>query len=162
MKRDAMRSFSIRLAIAEDRIAIEEIAEAAYAPYLSRMNRKPAPMTEDYAKRIAENQVHVLAVEDGDGECVRGFLVLEPRTGCMLLDNVAVNPHDQGRGYGRALLRFAEETALNAGYGGLILYTNEVMVENIRFYSRLGFVETYRSRDHGFNRVFMSKQLSRS
>lgn len=154
-----MRSFSIRPAVAEDRMAIERIAESAYARYVSKMNRKPAPMTEDYAKRIADNQVQVLVGDDGNGECVRGFLVLEPRTEHMLLDNVAVDPRHQGFGYGKALIRFAEEAALAAGYDELVLYTNEVMEENLRLYSRLGFVETHRAYDHGFNRVFMAKRL---
>lgn len=159
LERVAMGDYSIRLATADDRSAVEGIAEAAYAQYIPRMDKKPAPMTEDYAKRIAESQVHVLTAYDDNGECVRGFLVLEPGTEYMLLDNVAVDPRHQGRGYGKALIRFAEETAFAAGYRGVTLYTNEVMVENISLYSRLGFVETHRAHDHGFKRVFMSKQL---
>jgi hypothetical protein len=35
------------------------------------------------------------------------------------------------------------------------------MVENIAFYTRLGYCETARRTDDGFRRVFMEKQLPR-
>lgn len=39
------------------------------------------------------------------------------------------------------------------------LYTNVVMTENIRWYEKLGFVETKRVREQGFSRVYMQKVL---
>jgi GNAT superfamily N-acetyltransferase len=41
--------------------------------------------------------------------------VLIPETGTMLLDNVAVSPNAQGKGYGRRLIAFAEEEARRQG-----------------------------------------------
>jgi ribosomal protein S18 acetylase RimI-like enzyme len=40
------------------------------------------------------------------------------------------------------------------------LYTNEVMVENLAFYQRLGFVEVERRMDEGYRRVFLRKSLA--
>ena len=80
----------------------------------------------------------------------------------MLLDNVAVHPDMQGRGYGRALIAFAERVSIERGFTAIRLYTNEVMVENVRFYERLGFVETHRAEEKGFRRVYMTKPLVRS
>lgn len=154
-----MHRFVIRPATPEDSKAVAAIAESAYDHYVALMNRKPAPMTEDYETRIADDQVHVLESTDGDVESVQGFLVLEPGDGCMLLDNVALAPEMQGRGYGKALICYAVEKAKASGFEKLTLYTNEVMVENIRLYSRLGFVETHRANEKGFNRVFMTKSL---
>lgn len=154
-----MHRFVIRPATPEDSEAIAAIAESAYGHYVARMNMKPAPMMEDYKTRIADNQVHVLENTDEDGERVQGFLVLECGDGCMLLDNVVVAPGMQGRGYGKALISYAVEKAKASGFEKLTLYTNEAMVENIRLYSRLGFVETHRAKDKGFNRVFMTKSL---
>ena len=154
-----MHDFIIRLATREDCEAVEAIAASAYAHYIGRMNKKPAPMTEDYKAEIAENRVHVLVLSNGEGGSIGGFLILKPGDESMLLDNVAVAPGMQGRGYGKALIFFAMEKAREMGFGKLTLYTNEVMVENIRLYARLGFVETHRANAEGFNRVFMTRPL---
>lgn len=153
-----MHDFIIRPAAPEDREAVSAIAEASYSHYVARMGRKPAPMTEDYETRIANGQVHVLEGA-GDGGDIRGFLILEPGNGCMLLDNVAGASAMQGRGYGKALICRAMEKAKASGFEKLTLYTNETMVENIALYTRLGFVETHRASEQGFNRVFMTKTL---
>ena len=154
----------IRLAVDSDRDSIVAIAEAAYALYLSRMDKKPAPMTEDYAGRIAEQRVHVLESKEetaaaAEGSRIAGFLVLVPEEEAMLLDNVAVSPAAPGRGFGNMLLVFAEDKARQAGYGKIYLYTNEVMTENLGLYTHLGYAETHRASDKGFNRVYMAKEL---
>lgn len=77
----------------------------------------------------------------------------------MLLDNIAVLPSMQGRGIGRALVRFAERTASDQGYGRIRLYTNAAMSENLQLYARLGYRETHRAEEGGFRRVFMDKQV---
>src|SRR3546814_8571388 len=117
----------IRPALPADLARIEAIVEAAYGPYLARMNRKPAPMVDDYRRRIAAGQTHVLE-EHGD---IVGVLVLEPGDGFLLLDNIAVDPAHHGRGLGKRLMDFTEEEARRQGYRFIELYTNEVMVENI-------------------------------
>ena len=72
-----MRASSIRKALPQDEKAIREIAEAAYGIYLERMDKKPAPMLEDYAARIAAGQAYAL----DDGKCVQAFMVLVPQDG---------------------------------------------------------------------------------
>lgn len=147
--------FHIRLAGPEDRAAVEAVVEAAYAPYVPRLGRKPGPMLEDYAALIAGRHVHVL-YEAGR---IVGILVLIPDKHEMLLDNVAVLPESQGRGFGRALIAFAENAARGRGLHAVRLYTNEAMTENIAFYESLGFVETHRTEEKGFRRVYMTKLL---
>src|SRR3546814_17165955 len=120
----------IRPALPADLARIEAIVEAAYGPYLARMNRKPAPMVDDYRRRIAAGQTHVLE-EHGD---IVGVLVLEPGDGFLLLDNIAVDPAHHGRGLGKRLMDFTEEEARRQGYRFIELYTNEVMVEKIARY----------------------------
>jgi ribosomal protein S18 acetylase RimI-like enzyme len=150
---------AIRSARPADRARIEAIVEAAYSPYLQRMNRKPAPMVDDYAARIAAGQTHVLE-EDGE---VLGVLVLEDHPddhgGFLLLDNIAVGPAYHGRGLGKRLMKFTEEEARRRGYRVIELYTNEVMVENIALYLRLGYAETKRERVAGYDRVYLRKAL---
>jgi ribosomal protein S18 acetylase RimI-like enzyme len=145
----------IRLAQPTDRARIEAIVEAAYSPYLQRMNRKPAPMVDDYAARIAAGQTHVLQ----DDENVVGVLVLEDCESFLLLDNVAVDPTCHGRGHGRRLMDFAEEEARRRGYAVVELYTNEVMVENIARYRYFGYGEAKRERVAGYDRVYLRKAL---
>lgn len=145
----------IRPARPDDQARIEAIVEAAYSPYLARMDRKPAPMLDDYAARIAAGQTHVL---EEDGVTV-GLLVLEPGGEFLLLENIAVDPACHGRGFGRRLMEFTEQEARRRGYAAVELYTNEVMVENIARYRHLGYVEVSRERVGGYDRVYMRKTL---
>lgn len=146
---------AIRPAVAADAARIAAIVEAAYRPYLERMDRRPAPMDDDYAARIAEGLTFVL---EADGE-IGGILVLETHADHLLLDNLAVDPARHSQGLGRRLLAFTEAEARRRGYGAVELFTNEVMVENIALYRRLGYVETGRKRDRGYDRVFFRKTL---
>ncbi len=145
----------MRLAGHADRLIIEAIVNAAYAPYVLRIGRKPAPMLDNYLALIEARRVHLLE-EEG---VVRGLVVLIPEKDGMLLDNVAVSPEAQGKGFGRMLLEFAEQVALDAGSASIRLYTNEAMTENIALYSRIGYVETHRAVEKGLRRIYMSKRL---
>jgi ribosomal protein S18 acetylase RimI-like enzyme len=145
----------IRSASLEDLAAIEAIVESAYARYVPIIGRKPGPMLDDYRALIDKGHVYVLS----DGGGISAILVLIPEEHAMLLDNVAVSPHAQGRGHGRALIAFAESMARERGLRAIRLYTNEAMTENVALYGRLGFVETHRREEQGFRRVYMAKLL---
>ena len=88
-----------------------------------------------------------------------GVLVIRAAGDALELENVAVDPGHQGRGHGRALIAFAERQARELGLSEVTLYTNEAMVENLRLYPRLGFVETGRRVEDGYRRVFFRKSL---
>lgn len=149
----------IRPALPADAARVVAIADAAYRPYLERMSRNPAPMDEDYGQRIAEGLTQQLVwVLEEDGE-VLALLVLETHADHLLLDNIAVDPARHGRGIGKRLLAFTEEEAKRRGYDTVELYTNEVMVENMALYRRLGYVETGRKQDRGYDRVYFRKAL---
>jgi ribosomal protein S18 acetylase RimI-like enzyme len=146
----------IRPAHPQDRRAVEEIVRGAYSIYVERIGKPPGPMLDDYGKLIAEGAVSVL--EDGNG-AIAALMVLLPKTDHLLLDNIAVRPDRQGQGLGRQLIAFAEAEARRLGHAELRLYTHATMVENIALYQRLGFVETGRGREAGYDRVFMTKRL---
>jgi ribosomal protein S18 acetylase RimI-like enzyme len=148
----------IRPAAAADRAAVEAIVRAAYAVYISRLGKPPGPMLDDYAGLIAAGAVSVIDEHDG----IAALIVLIPKPDYLLLDNIAVRPDRQGRGFGRTLIEFAEREATRRGYRELRLYTHQTMVENIALYTRLGFVETGRGREDGYDRVFMTKLLPAS
>jgi len=134
---------------------IEAIVEAAYRPYVSRMGLLPGPMCDDYAAHVAAGRLQVLR----DGRGVAGLLVLIPEATHMLLDNVAIAPRAQGRGYGRLLLDCAEAQARRQGFGVIRLYTHVTMVENIAIYGKRGYTETHRAEVNGLRRVYMEKTL---
>jgi ribosomal protein S18 acetylase RimI-like enzyme len=112
-------------------------------------------MLDNYAQRIADGQTWVL--EDADG--IAGILVLEETPAGLLLDNIAVPPDYQGKGVGRALLEFAEAEARRRGFDAIHLYTHALMTENIALYRRIGYAETHRITEKGYDRIYMTKQL---
>ncbi|HSM43147.1 MAG TPA: GNAT family N-acetyltransferase [Afifellaceae bacterium] len=150
-------SSTIRPAEASDLAAVERTVERAYAHYVERMGRKPGPMLDDYAARIAEGRVRVLE-SDTHGVC--GVLVLITQDDAMLLDNVAVDPAAQGSGFGRQLVAAAERAARDAGYAVIRLYTHATMAENIALYQRLGYRRAHRVTDKGFDRFYMGNSLA--
>ncbi|MDF2095420.1 GNAT family N-acetyltransferase [Aquibaculum arenosum] len=149
--------FCVRPAKPEDLDAIETLVNAAYAPYVVRLGKAPGPMLEDYAGHIAAGQTRVL--ETGGG-AIAGLLVLLVGEGHLLIDNIAVDPGFQGRGFGRALLKSAEDEARKRGLQELRLYTHELMTENQSLYKRHGWEETERREEAGYSRVYFRKSLS--
>jgi len=147
---------TLRTARPDDRAAVQAIVTAAYSVYVERVGKPPGPMLDDYAKLIGAGAVSVLEEEDG---AIAALLVLLPKPDHLLLDNIAVRPDRQGRGFGRTLVAFAEAEARRLGYAELRLYTHATMTENVALYTRLGFRETGRGREAGYDRVFMAKGL---
>jgi ribosomal protein S18 acetylase RimI-like enzyme len=146
----------LRRADTADAAAMRHVAELAYMPYLQRMDGlRPGPMDTDYAAAVAETEAWV-AVLGGD---VVGFVLLVEEDDNLLLENVAVLPEHHGRGFGRALLEHAESRAHALGHPRITLYTHVTMVENQALYERTGYVETARTTEHGFTRVFYEKRL---
>jgi GNAT superfamily N-acetyltransferase len=90
---------------------------------------------------------------------VVGVVVLVPVPRSILLENVAVDPVSQGKGYGRLLLAFAEQEARRQSFEVIRLYTNALMIENLALYPRLGYVETHRGEEKGYSRVYIGKRL---
>lgn len=145
----------IRPAHPGDTAIVHALVHEAYEPWVPRLGRVPGPMKDDYAQRIAAHQVWVL--EDA-GEIV-GLVVLEEQPGHLLLENVAVLPREQGRGFGRMLIAFAEQEAARRSFPALQLCTNVRMVENIALYKHLGFTEIRRICGQGFERICLAKPM---
>jgi GNAT superfamily N-acetyltransferase len=147
----------IRRAKPADRAAVESIVNEAYALYIDRIGKPPGPMLDDYGALIAAGAVRVLDPDAGE---IAAIIVLLDKADHMLLDNIAVRRDRQGQGLGRQLIAFAEDEARRLGFAEIRLYTHVTMVENITLYTRLGFAETGRGRDGGYDRVFMTKRLA--
>ena len=146
----------IRVATAADVSAIAKIVGEAYRHYIPRIGKPPGPMLDDYAARVSEGVLWVIE----EGSTVTGLVVLLPRPDYLLLDNIAVSPARQGVGLGRRLLAFAEAEAARRGHREIRLYTHKSMTENQRLYTAIGYEETGRGTEAGYERVFMRKRLA--
>lgn len=149
-------AYRIRPARADEADAIRDLVRHAYVMYVPRMGKEPGPMLDDYGKRVADGTAFVIEAE----ESVAGVLVLLPHDDHILMDNVAVDSAFQGRGIGKTLITFAEEEAVRRGYREIRLYTHETMIENVQMYAKLGYEETGRGEQAGYDRIFMRKRLA--
>src|SRR5262249_1618053 len=67
----------IRRATAEDTARIGAIARAAYAKYVPRIGREPAPMVADFAAEVAAGRVVVIATAGGGD----GYMIARAQAG---------------------------------------------------------------------------------
>jgi ribosomal protein S18 acetylase RimI-like enzyme len=133
---------------------IHEVIQAAYAKYLTRMPKPPAPLLREYTGPIEAGAVWVT------GQPITGLISLTPTGDSLLIENIAVHPAAQGTGLGRKLMRFAEQRAARRNLGRLTLYTHEVMTESQAVYAHLGYREVDRRTEDGYRRIYMQKVLA--
>ena len=145
----------LRAAVPGDAARLHEIARAGYQKYVARIGREPMPMGADFAAEIAAGRVVVIEAAGA----VAGYMVAWAEPDAYFIDNIAVDPARQGLGLGRKLIDGAVEAARRRGLGAIRLYTNAAMHENLTLYARIGFVETHRASEDGFDRVFMRWDL---
>ena len=146
---------TIRKARSSDAPGIKACVEDAYRHYIPRIGKPPGPMLDSYPEVIRKHQVYIAEYN----EQIVGVLVLIREKDSILLDNVAVHPVHQGRGLGGRLVALAESEAKKQGYSHLDLYTHERMTENIGIYTHLGYLETDRRTERGYQRVYMRKVI---
>jgi ribosomal protein S18 acetylase RimI-like enzyme len=77
----------------------------------------------------------------------------------LLIENVAVSPSFQGKGYGRMLMAHAEKLAASSNFETVKLYTNKLFVENVQLYIRLGYRVDREEEVKGGTVVHMSKHV---
>jgi ribosomal protein S18 acetylase RimI-like enzyme len=109
---------TIRQAMREDVARIARLVNAAYAKYLDRMEKPPAPLLADYTGLVAHGEVYVLV----SGVELAGLLALEAQDQALFIENVAVDPALQGQGLGRLLMAFAEQYARERGLRGATVH----------------------------------------
>jgi ribosomal protein S18 acetylase RimI-like enzyme len=151
---DAAGPLGLRRATADDLPAIKAVIDAAYARYLTRMDKPPAPMFRDYGPSVRAGTTWVT------GSPITAVLTLCARDDHLYVENIAVDPSAQGRGLGRALMEFAEQEAARRGLSRMALVTHEAMTENQAIYARLGYVEIERRSEDGYRRIYMEKSLT--
>jgi ribosomal protein S18 acetylase RimI-like enzyme len=157
MKTDSLfDSVVLRPAAPGDAPAIQRIARDAFAMYTERIGREPEPMVVDYGEIIARGGVMVASL----GEEVVGYVEMYPRDDHFFIDKIAVSPDFQKQGIAHAVYGLIAITARAHGLNRLKLYTNAAMHENIALYEdAAGFTITERKSEHGFERVYMTREL---
>jgi len=146
----------IREAAPADLYPIQRIAEAAFAPFVETVGIKPAPMLADFAGQIDKGLIEVFVKSTG----IQGYCVSYPKGMRWHIESIAVAPDCQGAGVGNALMADTERRAAVMGFDTIELYTNVMMTDAVLWYERLGYAETHRAEQDGFNRVFFAKELS--
>lgn len=111
-------------------------------------------MRPDFTHHIAAGHVDVL-----EKDRVIGYAIVFEDDGEMMLDNIAIDPAESGKGYAGLLVEFVENRLRQEGVKTYKLYTNEVMTENLAWYPRIGFKEYSRCTIKGMNRVNFRKEL---
>jgi GNAT superfamily N-acetyltransferase len=150
---------SLRAARPDEAGAVGALVESAFSRHVEAVGRRPMPMDDDHAARIAAGQQYVSEAPDGSGTLVSS-IVLVDAPGHLIVNNVAVAPAWQGHGLGRALLAFAEAEARRRGVSEVRLHTNAAMADNIAMYPKLGYTEAGRETQDGFHRVLFVKRLT--
>ena len=164
-----------RTAMLSEGKEVARIIGDAFTPYVRALGREwPAEGTPEYAERwkhfvaeIERGDVYVAVEGDGDGngdgERIVGAARTKPQEEDLYIDQIAVDPAQQGTGVGSWMLQRIDELARARGLGGLSLITAEMAVANIRLYERHGFEIVRRGPpDHDLDthtRVYMAKSL---
>jgi GNAT superfamily N-acetyltransferase len=112
-------------------------------------------MQADYERAVVMHTIDVLIV---DGALV-GLLETILRPDHLWIENVAVTPEQQGRGFGRLLLDHAEKRALRSGRTEIRLLTNQAFAANLELYAKRGYSVNRTEPFRGGTTVHMSKRI---
>ena len=149
------QNLSFRTAEPADAGAIRDLVRAAYARWVPVVGREPRSMQADYEQAVRTHRIDLLLQEAR----MVGLIETVLHDDHLWIENVAVSPDQQGRGYGRRLLGHAEQLAAAAERQELRLLTNAAFVSNVELYRRLGYA-THRSEPFmGGTTLYMSKTL---
>ena len=139
-----------------DAASIRNLTREAYARWVPLIGREPKPMTADYAEAARRHRFDLLYVNGALAALIE--TIREPDH--LLIENVAVSPAFQGKGYGRKLMAHAETLAAASGFREVRLYTNKLFAENVQLYLRLGYRVDREEEVKGGTAVHMSKPVS--
>lgn len=149
-------TIKLRQAVPADVTQVRELVRLAYAQWVPVIGREPLPMTADYEKAIRDHRIDLLHAE---GRLV-ALIETIAHDDHLLVENVAVLPECQGKGFGHRLLAHAEELALAHGLPEMRLFTNGAFAANIALYQALGYRIDREEPFKGGTVVHMSKTIA--
>jgi len=155
IKKTAMCTFTLRPATIDELEFVGNCARSSYQQYVRDIGREPAPMVADFGRHLKRNELFVVCLDDQ----LCGYIVWWLTDDALHIDNVAILPSHRGKGICRKCFDLLTTKAQDAGKSALKLYTNEKMYGNLQMYPKLGFTETHRKSEHGFQRVYFRKSV---
>jgi len=147
---------TMRIAAISDAEAVTALTRMAYTKWVPVIGREPLPMKADHAAFIKEHRVDLLFC----GEELAALVETIQRKEDILIENVAVDPRFQKRGYGRKMVVHAEQLAVQAGLDVVRLYTNSLFEVNLRLYASLGYEFERSEERNGGVAIHMLKRLA--
>ncbi len=145
----------LRLGVAADAAAIRALTRQAYAKWTPVIGREPLPMTADYEQAVLRHRFDLLYA----GGILAALIETIAHADHLLIENVAVAPPFQRRGFGRRLLAHAEQVAAASALGEIKLYTNPRFAGNVGLYRKLGYRVDREEEFRGGVVVHMSKAV---
>lgn len=145
----------LRLGVAADAAAIRALTRQAYAKWTPVIGREPLPMTADYEQAVLRHRFDLLYA----GGILAALIETIAHADHLLIENVAVAPPFQRRGFGRRLLAHAEQVAAASALGEIELYTNPRFAGNVGLYRKLGYRVDREEEFRGGVVVHMSKAV---
>ncbi|WP_343545823.1 GNAT family N-acetyltransferase [Sphingomonas paucimobilis] len=146
---------TIRIATIADAEAVTVLTRLAYAKWVPLIGREPLPMKADHTAHIRDHRTDLLFAHDELAALVETIR----HSDHFLIENVAVAPSFQKRGFGRRMVAHAEQLAAMAGVAVVRLYTNAMFEENLRLYASLGYEIEREEAMNGGVIVHMAKRV---
>jgi len=147
---------SIRRAAAADADRVRRLTRASYAKWIPVIGREPLPMAADYERAVRDHFVDLMFV----GTELAGLVETVNQGDHLLIENVAIGPAFQRKGYGGLLVAHAEQVARSLQLPELRLYTNAQFAGNVDFYRQHGFAVDREEPFKGGITVYMSKRVA--
>ena len=155
----ATQGAAFRRAAIEDADAIRNAVRSAYAKWVPVIGREPRPMVADYQEAVRKHEVEMLF----SNNLLVGLIETIQQLDHLWIENIAVLPEQQGKGWGKHLLAYADQKALKSACDEIRLLTNEAFTSNVALYERCGYRIDRKEPFHlGGITVYMSKNLSNS
>lgn len=155
----------IRTATEADAPAIAALVNAAFAVERAFLDRDRTTLDEI----LSLFRKGTFLVVDADGGELLASMYLEPRGDRTYLGMLSIQPSQQGRGLGRAMMAVAEAQCRARGDVAIDIRIVNLRTELPPFYRALGFVETGRTEEVDdphtrvpYHFVSMTKGLGRS
>jgi len=149
-------SGEFRRAGSADAETAREIVRSAYTKWIPIIGREPRPMMADYDRAVTDHDVDLLLV----GPKIVGFIETMMRDNHLWIENIAVRPEEQGKGFGWRLLVHAEGLALAMRRREIRLLTNSAFESNVVLYEKAGYIITASEPFLSGTTIYMSKYLT--
>lgn len=145
----------IRPAELQDMGSVMDCIKKSFEPYISILRQIPNALNADLKKIIDSQNLFVATIDDK----IVGTIEIIINHESINLEKLSVLPYFRGKGIGKKLISYAEFLAKENRIKKIKLFTNERLIDNIRYFKKNGFSETDKKVENGFKRVYFEKNI---